>query len=227
MCLSSFGPKPVKLANQYGLLRHGESIANVLGIVTSDPAVATIRYGLTPHGAEQVRQSASAYRDRLAGSHVRLISSDLLRARQTAEIARRVLGAPAVANCIGLRERRFGDWEGQPGDSFGEYFYEQEEAHVETAGVETTHAVFRRMLGVVAAAEQCYRDKLVILTSHGDPLQILQTAFSQPETLSHPMDYRNWPMPQNGVLNIVGNVITAEAAQVAGITGGSAPDTVA
>ena len=99
-------PPPLPdLRNRYYLLRHGQSTANVAGIISSARSLAgSDRHGLTLLGIEQSRQSAGQLIDAIAGdlaednggdggsSHppqstgrVYFVSSPFARARETAE----------------------------------------------------------------------------------------------------------------------------------------------
>lgn len=88
------------------LVRHGETTWNRAGLIqgNSDEAV------LTELGREQVRAVAA----RLVHSGVDVIvSSDLIRATETARIIADVLARPLVLD-VALRERSFGVLEGTP-----------------------------------------------------------------------------------------------------------------
>jgi len=88
------------------LIRHGETSLNVTRVL--QPAD-------TPLSARGIAQ-ARALAQRLAGSGVQhIVSSDLPRARHTAELIAAATGA-SLATTELLRERNFGDWRGQPYD---------------------------------------------------------------------------------------------------------------
>lgn len=85
------------------LIRHAESEWNALGRWQgqADPALS-----------ERGRAQASALAERLASARLEaLVSSDLLRARQTAEIVARAAGLPLACDAR-LRERDLGEWSG-------------------------------------------------------------------------------------------------------------------
>ena len=51
---------PTDLKNTYYGLRHGESEANKLGVISSDPIIGSKMYGLTALGKAQSRSAATA-----------------------------------------------------------------------------------------------------------------------------------------------------------------------
>ena len=86
-------------------VRHGESEANTLGVISN----RGLRFGLTDTG----RQQAAALAEKLAGIRfAKLYSSPLLRAVQTAETVARALGIPCEVTDA-LREYDCGLLEGQ------------------------------------------------------------------------------------------------------------------
>ncbi len=68
---------------------------------------------LTEHGREQARRAGLALQELFPQPQVPIVSSDLLRARETAEIIGEVLGSSVVLE-PGLRELSYGAAEGQP-----------------------------------------------------------------------------------------------------------------
>ena len=121
-----------RLANRYRVMRHGQSKANVAGIIVS--SIETDRrgdWGLSDAGREQVLEAALA-----CGLPVGTVicSSDFSRARQTAEIVRARLGAPPVLVAAALRERCFGDLEGTATGNYARVWATDEADAGDTAG---------------------------------------------------------------------------------------------
>lgn len=164
------------LANVYLGQRHGESLANAQGIIISDPARGVAGYGLTARGREQAR--AAALRCALLGPGAVIVSSDFLRARETAEAAREALGAGPVRTSTALRERWFGAHEGGTNQAYARVWARDRADPTHTDdGVEAAQAVRDRAWALVEALEAELRGATVLLVAHGDPLQLLQTAF--------------------------------------------------
>ncbi len=164
------------LNNNYSAFRHGESQANVEGIIVSDPAVGVNGYGLTEHGRMQVHQSVSE-----AGvfdADTLIVASDFKRTAETAKIICDVLGVAAVRFDERLRERFFGEWDGKEHANYSKAW--KKDAHDPERGfngAESTISVRNRMWAVVQSLEDQTSGKTIVLVSHGDPLMLLQTAF--------------------------------------------------
>jgi 2,3-bisphosphoglycerate-dependent phosphoglycerate mutase len=91
------------------LIRHGETALNAARVL--QPADTP----LSPHGLRQAQALAERLKNE-AGSFATILSSDLLRAAQTAQaIAQRT--GHAIEYTALLHERNFGDWRGRPYDS--------------------------------------------------------------------------------------------------------------
>lgn len=98
----------MELNNKYYILRHGEAMSNVKNIVSSWPE--KLINPLTAKGKKQIKKAAQ----RLKGKHIdSIFASDLLRAKQTAEIVRQKLKIKPKFNKK-LREVGFGDLNSRP-----------------------------------------------------------------------------------------------------------------
>ena len=174
--------------NSYLIMRHGQSEANVAGIVVSDPATGCERFGLTPLGRAQVITSIDEHKEQ---GFTQIICSDFLRTQQTAELAANTLNLEAPQVDTGLRERFFGRFEGLADIHYeGVWQRDQITGQQTDDKVETTEAVLQRGLRVLQKLEQQFHNQVILLVSHGDMLQILRTAFvdktpQQHRSLSH------------------------------------------
>jgi len=170
-----------QLKNNYFAMRHGQSMANVDGLVVSHPDIGVSRYGLSPLGRQQVLTSAQEFL-RSCGdtSKIRIISSDFLRARQTAEILAATLRcASPVEMSASLRERFFGQLDGQSDAVYRQVWTSDAvDARHEENGVESVVSVCGRINSLVKDLEDCYSDAQLVLVAHGDVLQIAQTLFN-------------------------------------------------
>jgi broad specificity phosphatase PhoE len=174
-----------KLKNHYWAMRHGQSKANLQNIIISHPENGTHEdYGLTELGQEQAK--AATANSPLTKETI-MYCSDFSRARETAHIVQQALGVPDIHVSHKLRERHFGNWE--KGNSTNLYDIVwvsdgQNADHVEN-GVEAANAVLDRATALIVELEKKYRGKNILLISHGDTLQILQTGFRKIDASKH------------------------------------------
>ena len=164
------------LRNNYSCMRHGQSKANVKNIIVScidNDSPDT--FGLTDLGRQQALQAATG--SGLPSDTV-ICSSDFARASQTAWIVAAALSASAVTVTPALRERCFGDWEGRAADNYA-VVWAADKANPDHADghVEPASAVLSRATAFIITLERRYSDRDILLVSHGDTLQILQTGF--------------------------------------------------
>lgn len=181
-----------RLTHTYYALRHGQSVANVANVISSDPKVACLGHGLSTIGCQQAEAAAidlaaTAAREGVDG--VAIVSSDLRRAWQTASITRagclalgvNVWPEAGVLEARALRERSFGSLSGQDDSRYPEVWAEDAiSAEHEEFGCEAVTSVRERGRAVIDELEQLLPQTgtwLVVVVAHGDVLQILQTAF--------------------------------------------------
>lgn len=184
------------LKNTYFGLRHGESEANVQEIIASGE-VARTDYGLTEKGKNQVRESVVSAKNKYGlTSQTIILTSPLKRAKETAEIAAHIL-AILPENIIlekrleeRLREREFGIFEGQSHKAYKDIIWPADLTKEEGMyGVESTVDVQKRVIDLIEELESKYQQKNILLASHGDTLQILETWFKN----ISPSEHRSLP----------------------------------
>lgn len=181
----------------YGL-RHGESKPNISmlpdsdrpGIIISDPAVGIdADYGLTNHGRLQVSESAGrALRSGILDSDTMIISSDFSRARESARIAAEILSVRHLFFVSHLRERFFGILEGTSAQNYQLVWDEDErDPDHNLYGVESVNQVLARTTSLIAGilAANHVAEKKILLVSHGDSLQIMETGFRKISAARH------------------------------------------
>jgi broad specificity phosphatase PhoE len=147
------------------LVRHGQSEWNVSrrlqGQVGDVP--------LTPLGLEQARTVASS----LAGRDIAAVhSSDLLRARRTAEIIGTALRLPVQLDAA-LREQSYGTLEGLPTDDVlaaAPYDFTDPDARAPSG--ESVRDVYERLGRCLGSYAQRYAGRECVLVSHGDAIRI-------------------------------------------------------
>ncbi|EER18873.1 2,3-bisphosphoglycerate-dependent phosphoglycerate mutase, putative [Perkinsus marinus ATCC 50983] len=161
------------------LIRHGQSEANVANLIVSNPEVGCKAYGLTGAGREQVKASARAFLSQYKGAsmEMEIVSSDFLRTRETAEVFASVVGFPKdkIQFDTRLRERFFGSIDMTSDGSYAKVW--QRDAHhesLEDFNAEEPDSVAARSLAVLKEHIKT-GSKALVLVTHGDVMQILQT----------------------------------------------------
>ena len=141
------------------LVRHGETDWNAEGKLQGHTDRPLNDFG---------RRQANTLADRLAGEEIAAIySSDLARAKETAEIVGARVGVPVVVD-PDLREKNWGTWEGLTGD---------ERAKVEFEGESTEEHRDRTMRAIARIVEHHPGERVVVVT-HGGSVRRVQAAVS-------------------------------------------------
>jgi probable phosphoglycerate mutase len=162
-------PFPADVVSRLYLLRHGQSVANVQRLIVSSPAAATESYGLTTTGREQVLRSVTEARaSGVLSGRVHLLSSPLLRARESASIAGELLGVDVRVDPR-LAERGFGELELKSDDRYEQVWAADREdpLHVRW-GVESTSAILTRVAALLRDLQRVDADGVFLLCTHGD-----------------------------------------------------------
>jgi broad specificity phosphatase PhoE len=201
------------LQNRYWVVRHGQSEANVQKIISSHPEISTKCHGLSTVGREEAARAGkllatelrlalpdnSANRSHAPAKHcpIVVISSDYLRAKETAEVIVNELQKhdqnPKIPLIYDrrLRERSFGILHGTSDSNYAKVWEcDQEDANHNEFQVESVNSVFHRTTQLLLELEKEFTQTNIILIAHGDVLQILQTAFTRN---LHPRFHRSLP----------------------------------
>ena len=181
----------VSFRNSYLLMRHGESDANVSGVIVSDPKIGCERFGLTDRGSKQIIASVKGF---TGEAITQIVCSDFLRTLQTAQLVANTLNLPQPEQEAGLRERFFGKWEGMSAEHYENIWQRDEMDKHSDDGVERPQEVAQRGLMVLERLEQQYQGEVILLVSHGDMLQILSTSIAG----ISPHKHRSLPHHQTG-----------------------------
>lgn len=174
--------KITSLNNHYFALRHGQSMANVEGLIVSTAENGVPKYGLSDEGRAQVTRSVNnAKASNALNASTRIISSDFKRAHESAKMAKALLAsAHSIELDAKLRERDFGDFELMDNSHYQTVWDNDaiDSSHT-IDNAESADAVMRRATAVVATLEEQYSGETFLLVAHGDTLQILQAAFKK------------------------------------------------
>jgi len=190
------------LSQSYYALRHGQSLANVAKIISSDPSISTVEHGLSDVGKGQATDAAELFVSMYCPKTycgVAIFSSDFLRARETANFmavaltkANIPLYRDEVVLDLRLRERYFGDWNGDSDEHYHDVWkYDADDATHTKFGVESVNSVIDRTTQLVLDVEdQLKKSKTAkpwkcMFVAHGDVLQIMQTVFQKVDGRVH------------------------------------------
>jgi len=185
-----------KSGNTYYTLRHGESEKNVLSIVTGK----TDAYPLTDKGISDVKEAAKELGDAVDV----IISSPLLRAKQTADVVAETLGMSAGDVIVDdrLRECEYGAFEGKSLEEYRKSFPREQRFAKKPEGGESWLDIQKRAGEFLFDVEKKYKDKKVLIVSHGDPLLLLHSVAAR---LNHHgvLEAHDQAYPKKGVIEKV------------------------
>lgn len=173
------------LNNRYFAMRHGHSLANQRAIIVSQPENGLDGFGLSDRGRVQVRESLQSFDT--SPVDIIIVSSDFCRARESAEIAAQSLDAVEAINLDPrLRERNFGELELTADSRYADVWQaDAENPDHQLMGVESVNQVMKRVTSVILEYEEHCSNTCILLVSHGDALQILETAFARMDGSAH------------------------------------------
>jgi len=160
----------MKLKNKYILLRHGETIYQTKKKGLLYPWTPVNLVGLTKKGKEQVKSVVEKFK----AKNVDLIySSDFLRTCQTAEIVAKILGLKIIFDKR-LRDINFGIFYGGKIDEYRKFFTNKKQKFFKRPPKgESWRDVKKRTIDFIKDIEKKYKNKTIIIISHGDPIWLL------------------------------------------------------
>lgn len=125
---------------------------------------------------ERGREQALRLADELASEPIDAVySSDLIRAHETARIIAERLGLGVTA-VPGLRERRFGSWEGMRDEEVAHHFPGVQSA----PDAEEREEMASRVLESIGAIAQTHPGQTVLVVAHGGPIRAVLRHFTHP-----------------------------------------------
>jgi isoleucyl-tRNA synthetase len=164
--------------NNYWVMRHGEAESNIFNIINSKGGA----FHLTPRGKKQVIAAIKKLKTALTKEHESIdiiIASDVMRTKETEDIAKEIFADKKVLTDMRLEEIHLGPTlDGYRDERYRERFptYESRfEKHPE--GGESLRDVRRRVWEFLEDCEKKYKDKNILIISHEYPVWMLcQTA---------------------------------------------------
>lgn len=175
------------LNNSYWVLRHGKSVPNEKGLIVSSWENGVLaEFGLGAQGINQAQLAGQLFHQEIKEGkvlleNVRICYSPFSRTTQTAKTIADVLGipfdGPQCKVIPELRERYFGPiFELHSHDKYSEIWdLDAKDPFMAPEGGESVANVASRLSTALARVEEEFQGCEVIIVSHGDPLQILQT----------------------------------------------------
>jgi broad specificity phosphatase PhoE len=178
----------MKLRNHYFILRHGQTIYQAKKErFTYPPLSENIAVKLTNKGEKQIKIAAKS----LKKTGIDLIfSSDFFRTRQTSKIVAKKLGIKKITLDKRLRDINLGIYHGGLEKDFYRDFPSEakDRFNKKPKKGESWNEVIKRMLGVLREIERKYKEKKILIVSHGDPLWLLEGTvknWSETKLLKH------------------------------------------
>ena len=171
------------------LVRHGQSAWNAEGRCQGQSAAAG---GLTAAGEAQALATAHELAEKLAGADApyadAILASDLLRARQTAEIIAGVLGLPIQLD-PGLREQWLGELETKLyTESFGELTVQEtidelwRDPFRRPRGGESVADMYNRVQTTLTRLAKQSPGRTLVVATHGGVVRTATAAHPRPGT---------------------------------------------
>lgn len=157
----------------FWFLRHGETDWNAQGLSQGRTDIPLNAVGLA-----QARRAAATLAD--LGGIASIVSSPLIRARVTAEIAAEALGLPVRLDQE-LQEVNFGEQEGQP---MGDWYDDWIAGDYTPEGAETFAGLLARAVGAVNRATALPGPVLIV--AHGALFRALRLAFGHEPNVRTP-----------------------------------------
>ena len=162
------------MLNQYYILRHGQNVyqAEKRDVMYPWPDKPPVK--LSKEGKQKIKEAA----EQLKSKKIDLIySSDIYRAKQTSGIMAKELGIKKINFDKRLRDINLGVYHGKTKKEFYNHFPDAIErfSHKPKRG-ETWNEVKKRMLDFLRDIDKKYKNKKILIVSHGDPLWLLEGA---------------------------------------------------
>jgi len=181
-----------KLNNEYFSFRHGHALNNERCLIVSDPVIGIANYELTEKGRKEIKESViKALNKNIINENSLIITSDFRHTVEGAMIAHEKILCTKPYTSTKLRERNFGNFEGRSSLYYEDVWAnDQKDPNHHHDNVESVNEVLKRTTSLITELERNFSGQSILLSSHGDTLQILQTAFkkipaSQHRTIPH------------------------------------------
>ncbi|CAL5328809.1 unnamed protein product [Camellia sinensis] len=191
--------RPSFLGNKYWVLRHGENgtleeyklapegvnqallAGELFQKISSSLYLAIVDRRESPFDCEKPQESSELEENKIPLENVRICYSPFSRTRHTAKVVASVLNipfeGPQCKMIEDLRERFFGpSFELTSHDKYSEIWaLDAKDPFMKPEGGESVSDVVSRLTSALITIESEFQGCTILVVSHGDPLQILQT----------------------------------------------------
>lgn len=151
------------------VLRHGQTDYNVKNIYQGQSDIP-----LNEVGIEQAKETASKFNNIKVDV---ILTSPLVRAKQTAEYVSKATNVPIVIE-KGLIERSFGDMEGHPNrEDCNIQMLSDYDRNYNIYNVEPIQDLFKRVYFCMDLIIERFKDKTIVLVTHGCVTQAIECYF--------------------------------------------------
>ncbi|PIR06452.1 isoleucine--tRNA ligase [Candidatus Jorgensenbacteria bacterium CG_4_10_14_0_8_um_filter_39_13] len=155
--------------NHYFLLRHAEAVNNIKHLVSCWPEKT--KYSLTLQGRLDLEKTVKKLKSKKIDL---IISSDITRAKETAQIVTSLLGIKKIIFDKRIRETNMGIFNGQSDQNYRHYFSSELEKFFKTPPQgESLKETVKRTFHFILELEKKYNSRNILIISHEDPLWVL------------------------------------------------------
>ncbi|MFA5173234.1 MAG: class I tRNA ligase family protein [Candidatus Paceibacterota bacterium] len=205
--LKELADSPLPSKNSFFAIRHGEALSNKNKFNSSWPEKTA--NSLTKKGRLQVEKSA----EKLKKLNIDIIfSSDLKRAKETAEIIKKSLKIKTLIFDRRLRETDFGELNEKSASSYKKLFSSFKEKYEQSpANGENLNQVRKRIMKALKEIDKKYDGKNILIVGHEDPLRVLAESLSGNNLKVKdfflknaewkPLPFKNIPLNDDGFLD--------------------------
>jgi len=187
--------------NKYFLLRHGQTIYNKSGIMYPFPENPPVE--ITKEGEEMIKKAAKSLKDKKIDL---IFSSDLFRAKQSSKIVSDEIGVKPKFDKR-LIDTNYGVYMGKPKEDFEKEFFTPEKRFYERPEKgESQKDCKERMESFLKEIEKKYKNKNILIVSHGDPIMLIKGIIKGLKTDQEFLKFLSEEkMPEVGELRMINN----------------------
>lgn len=180
-----------EVKNNYFILRHGHTKYTAELRETIYPQAAHFELGITEKGKQDIEKLIPALKQKNIDI---IISSDYLRTRITSRIVAESLDLKINFDKR-LRDVNLGIYRGRKKHEFYNALSAEEMFFKGPKGGESWLDCVKRLEEVIKDLEKRYKDKNILIVSHGDPLWLLEKGIANKNPIDQLLEERSIPKP--------------------------------